>query len=234
MATTLADLFRGEMLQFDGVSRFSPSRRFTAIFRQSDPADSIFFVSAGLVKLFNRGHDNKEVTLRIAAPGEWFGEDALTENATRGSSAEVVQEAVIFTIPRTVLSAFAAKRPEFWPLVVNSLAERLRSAEEKVQLLCTADVETRILHFVRSLASRLKDDGQSSHFSIPLSQSELASLIGATRETTSTALNMLARKGVLYLRRRLMVIPSLEALEPSPAEEAAEALSASAQAGSRP
>jgi len=48
--------------------------------------------------------------------------------------------------------------------------------------------------------------------SIPLSQGELASLIGATRETTSTTLNTLARRGVIRLGRRLIILPSLDAM----------------------
>jgi len=234
MATTLTDIFREEVLQLDGVGRFSPSRRFTSIYHRFDPADRIFFVSSGLVKLFNRGKDGKEVILRIVSAGDWFGEDTLTEDPRRGTAAEILQEAVIFSIPRSVLLSFAEGRPGFWHLLASSLSGRQRFAEMKNEMLCTEDVETRIVHFVRTLAQRLKQDGQSSDFMIPLSQSELASLIGATRETTSTTLNMMARKGMLKLGRRLLIVPSIEGLEPATVGDAElQTFSASAPGGAR-
>lgn len=234
MAASLTDMFREEILQLDGVGRYSPSRRFSSIYRQSEPADRIYFVAAGLIKLFNRGKDGKEVILRIVAPGEWFGTEALTDSGIRGASAEILQEAMVFTIPRAILASFAESRPAFWPLLAGSLAAGQRQAEIKIEMLCMEDVETRILYFIRDLACRLKQEGQSAEFMIPLSQGELASLIGATRETTSTTLNVLARKGILKLGRRLLIVPSLTALEPKPVTEAVQPLSASAQAGSRP
>lgn len=233
MAATLTDMFREEILQLDGVGRHSPSRRFSSIYRQSDPAGHIYFVAAGLIKLFNRDKDGKEVILRIVAPGEWFGAEALTDSGIRGASAEILQEAVVFAIPRAILASFAESRPALWPLLAASLVARQRQAEIKIEMLCMADVETRILYFIRDLARRLKQEGQSTEFMIPLSQGELASLIGATRETTSTTLNMLARKGILRLGRRLLIVPSLDAPEPQHPVEAGQPLSVCAQAGSR-
>ena len=62
------------------------------------------------------------------------------------------------------------------------------------------------------LAKTFGAKSNASEYSIPLSQGELASLIGATRETTSTTLNALARRGIIRLGRRQLIVPSVEGI----------------------
>ncbi len=212
--TALASILRNEVVHLDGVSRFAPSRRFASLFSDSSPCDSLYFLDSGLVKLFKRGEDGKEIILRIVAPGELFGEQALSGEETRdvrNASAEVLQEGVIHVIPRTAFLSWCETRPHVWRLLAETLTARQRELDKKVELLCLHDVEYRILYYLGELAALVgsRNDGPQE-YSIPLSQSELASLIGATRETTSTTLNSLARRGLVRLGRRLLVISSMD------------------------
>jgi CRP/FNR family transcriptional regulator len=213
-------MIRREVLQTDGVTRLSPGRRFSSVFREGEEADRLYFLSSGLVKIFTRGKDGREVILRLATPCELFGEEAMSEGSTRSASAEVLQDAAIFTIPRQAFIEYADSSRDVWPLVTELLIGRQRMLERKIEMLCVEDVETRILQFVREMAERLKQEGQSGDFSIPLSQTELAAVIGATRETTSTTLNSLARRGILRLGRRMLTVPSFDGLRSSGVESA--------------
>jgi CRP/FNR family cyclic AMP-dependent transcriptional regulator len=225
--TALATILRNEVVHLEGVSRFAPSRRFASLFSDSSPADSVYFLDSGLVKLFKRGEDGKEIILRIVTPGELFGEQALAGEEVRdvrNVSAEVLQEGVIYVIPRPVFLAWGESRAQVWRLLAETLAMRQRELEKKVELLCLYDVEYRILYYLGDLASLLggRNDGQQE-YSIPLSQSELASLIGATRETTSTTLNALARRGLVRLGRRMLVISSVEQVRNAAQQRTAQA-----------
>jgi len=212
--TALATILRNEVVHLEGVSRFAPSRRFASLFTDSSPADSLYFLDSGLVKVFKRGEDGKEIILRIVAPGELFGEQALPGDETREArnvSAEVLQEGVIYVIPRGVFLTWAESRAHVWRLLAETLAVRQRDLDKKIELLCLRDVEYRILYYLGELAALVgsRNDG-AQEYSIPLSQSELASLIGATRETTSTTLNSLARRGLVRLGRRMLIIASID------------------------
>jgi CRP-like cAMP-binding protein len=203
-------------VHLEGVSRFAPSRRFASLFSDSSPSDSLYFLDSGLVKLFKRGEDGKEIILRIVAPGELFGEQALPGEEARDVrhvSAEVLQEGVIYVIPRAVFLSCCDGHSHLWRLVSETLTVRQRDLEKKIELLCLRDVEYRILYYLGELAALVgsRNDGLQE-YSIPLSQSELASLIGATRETTSTTLNSLARRGLVRLGRRLLVVSSVDHL----------------------
>ncbi|BDC52218.1 hypothetical protein F183_A45330 [Bryobacterales bacterium F-183] len=107
-----------------------------------------------------------------------------------------------------------------WELSV----ERQLDLEQKVSLLCLQDVEYRILYYLAQLAGPFGPPAsETTEYSIPLSQSELAALIGATRETTSTTLNALSRQGLLRLGRRMVIVGSKEALRAAAKARAAKA-----------
>jgi CRP/FNR family transcriptional regulator, cyclic AMP receptor protein len=209
-SSSLAAVVRSELIGQDGVTKFSPNRRFATVYSEGSPADTIFFIDSGLVKIFKRGPDNKEIILQIVGAGEMFGEQALGSEPGRNIAAEVLQEGVIYIIPRDIFLRACEKRPELWREISVVLTARKRQLEKKIELLCLHDVEYRILYYMAELARMFGAKSNGSEYSIPLSQGELASLIGATRETTSTTLNTLARRGLIRLGRRQLIVPSVD------------------------
>jgi CRP-like cAMP-binding protein len=211
--TSLAGIVRSELINLDGVTKFSPNRRFATVYAEGGPADTLYFIESGLVKIYKRGPDNKEIILQIVGAGELFGEQALGTEQSRMISAEVLQEGVIYVLPRDLFLRVSEKRPELWREISGLLTTRKRELEKKIELLCLHDVEYRILYYMGELAKTFGAKSNASEYSIPLSQGELASLIGATRETTSTTLNALARRGIIRLGRRQLIVPSVEGIQ---------------------
>ena len=211
-STSLAAVVRSDLIGQEGVTKFSPNRRFATVYAEGGPADTLFFLEAGLVKIYKRGPDNKEIILQIVGAGELFGEQALGTEQSRMISAEVLQEGVIYVLPRDLFLRVCEKRPELWREISGLLTARKRELEKKIELLCLHDVEYRILYYMAELAKTFGAKSNASEYSIPLSQGELASLIGATRETTSTTLNALARRGIIRLGRRQLIVPSVEGI----------------------
>jgi CRP-like cAMP-binding protein len=223
----LAQLVRADVLSMEGVTRFSPNRRFASLFSEGSPADNLYFLEFGLVKTYKRNAESKEIILEIVFPGDLFGLQALKQRQLCEVSAEILQDGIIHVIPRDVFLQYCGTRPEVWHLLAVELLGTKRELEKKIELLCLQDVEYRILYFVAQLAETIgsgaTSPGSQGERSIPLSQGELASLIGATRETTSTTLNSLARRGILSLGRRQLTVPSLETLRAKAAERFARA-----------
>jgi CRP-like cAMP-binding protein len=214
----LAHIVRSDVLSMEGVTRFSPNRRFASLFSEGSPADNLYFIEFGLVKTFKRNVESKEIILEIVFPGELFGLQALKQRQLCEVSAEILLEGIIHVIPRDLFLRYCDARPEVWRLLTAELLGLKRELEKKIELLCLQDVEYRILYFVGQLAEAI-GSGSAGERSIPMSQGELASLVGATRETTSTTLNSLARRGIVSLGRRQLRVPSLETLRARAAEK---------------
>ncbi len=101
------------------------------------------------------------------------------------------------------------------------MLERKLALARKVELLCLHDVEYRVLQFLADLAGLVKPLADGSGSQIPITQLELADLVGATRETTSTTLNQLERRGLIKLSRRMMTVPSPDVLRSAAREKSA-------------
>ena len=139
-------------------------------------------------------------------------EQALTGEGVFTSTAKALESGAALEIPTDVFQRFCERRPDMWRLVVQHTIDRLAALERKVEHLCHSDVRSRLIFYLDELA-RLGQTADANGASlIHISQNEMASLVGATRETTSTTLNALAREGLISLGHRLVMIPSLEAL----------------------
>ncbi len=213
MNASFSRLFREHLLNSDGVKRLGTVRRSTVVYTTDSPAESVYFLESGFVKLVQKGIDGKEVLISFIAPGEIFGEQCVIFGGRRSTCAEVLQDGVLYEIPKTAFIDFCSHQPDAWRWFAERQLEQMRAAEQKIGMLCLHDVETRILFYLGSLSSIFGvDPVNGEEYSLPLSQSELACLVGATRETTSTTLNALARKGILKLGRRMMTVNSQEKL----------------------
>lgn len=209
---TFATLVRERLLTMDGITKLSQCRRFTVLYSAGNAADSLFFLDSGLVKNIKRGPDNKEVLLTLVRPGEIFGEDALLLTGPRHSTAEVLQEAAIYVVPKELFLRFCNQTAEMWRLVAELLARREQELEQKLELLLMRDVEHRILFYLAELAEAVGVQQPDGGYAVQFSQGEIASLVGATRETTSSTLNSLSRRNLVTLGRRRLVVADPDVL----------------------
>jgi len=207
----LASAVREDLLETEGVKKLPLSRRAEPVFSSGSPATHIYFLDSGLVRIAKPASSGKEIMLGIIGAGDIFGEQALLNEGAFAVSAKVMEPGLAYAIPSGAFQNFCEKRPEAWRLLMQHFLLRKDELERKVEHLCTSDVRQRILYHLTELA-RMYPGSDSRGQLIHMSQNELASLVGATRETTSTTLNSLARQGLLSLGHRLILIPSVEAL----------------------
>jgi CRP-like cAMP-binding protein len=207
--SSLALAMRTTLLPQPEVSRVASIRRSTSLFAQGQVADSLYFVDDGLIKLTRTNDSGDRIILSICGPGELVGEEVLAEDAPLyQSDAEALSTASLHRIPRDTLVGILRSNFDFAAALIDYLVHRKSALARKVELLCLHDVEYRILHYLVELSALVKPVINGEDYQLPITQAELADLIGATRETTSTTLNQLERKGLVRLSRRLLTVPS--------------------------
>lgn len=212
--SALATAIREELLSAEGVRKLVLSRRASVVYSSGTPANHVFFLETGLVKIERAVDGSREILLAVVAPGEIFGEQALTGDGVFTASARVLESGLAWSIPSDVFLRLCERRPDVWRLVVQHCVSRNEALERKIEHLCHSDVRERLIFYLGELA-RLTPGHDPGGSVIHISQNELASLVGATRETTSTTLNALARQGLVALGHRLVMIPSLDLLRES-------------------
>src|SRR2546425_262781 len=136
ISSTVAALIRAELLTQDDVVKFADAARFTTLYSEGSPADSVLFLESGLVKLCKRGEDGKELLIEIITPGELFGELAISMEPTRLADAQVLLESTVYIIPKAIFISFCDGHPAMWRGLAQLLLQRSRDLQQKIELLC--------------------------------------------------------------------------------------------------
>jgi CRP/FNR family transcriptional regulator, dissimilatory nitrate respiration regulator len=212
--SSLATIARSLLQHQPEVVRLPAVRRATLLFSQGQIADSVYLIEDGLIKLTRTNNHRGRIILNIAGQDHAVGEESLSEDSgsTYYADAEALTPSTVLRIPREALRNAVAANSELALSLIGAVIDQKRVLAEKVELLCLHDVEYRILHYLAELSALLKPSSEIEGYQLPITQLDLADLIGATRETTSTTLNQLERRGLIRLSRRLLTIPSPSSL----------------------
>lgn len=211
--TFLAPELKDSLLQAPEVTHLRDLRRSTILFSQNQLTDSLYLLEEGLVKLTRTNEVGDRIILSVRGPGDLLGEEVLAE-PQQGfyTEAEVLTNTVVSQVPRETLKRALSENNLALPLI-NYILQCRNALAVKIELLCLNDVEHRVLHYLAELSSLVRPGEGESGYQIPITQLELADLVGATRETTSTTLNQLERRGLIKLSRRMLIVPSPDKLQ---------------------
>ena len=194
----------------DRLSRLAVRRRAgrgEVLFSQGDPGDALFGLISGKVHVTATAADGRQALLNILEPGETFGEIALLDGMPRTASAIAVDDSDLLVIARTGFLQLLAADPELARHLLEALCARLRWTTEMLEdntfLAVPARLAKRILHLLAVHADR--GDGDENLLSI--SQEELASFLGVSRQIVNRTLQEWRQAGhIEVLRGRIRVL----------------------------
>lgn len=202
----MAEAVHSFLLPLPGTTRLL-LRRKAELFVYGQSADALYFIEKGLIKVDRPAEGEQCVTLNLCSVGELIGEECLVPHQPYLTQAEALTPLVVFRVPSNQVLDAAASNPQLAMFLLNACLRRKQNLERRLELVAAHDVEKRILLCLADFAEQGEREGDGS-YSLPLTQRDIANLIGATRETTSLMLNQMERSGLLSLARGKVTIPS--------------------------
>ena len=190
----------------EAITKLAVMRNFpknTMILCEGDHSDSLNVILSGKVKVFLSDDEGKEVTLNVQEEGEYFGELALLDNAPRSASVVTLETTKLAVISKPAFEECMRKNPGISLKVSQGLARRLRELSENVRSLALMDVYGRVAHTLLDMSE--EQDGKKV---IPqkLTQREIASMVGASREMVSRILRDLSTGGYITINNKIITI----------------------------
>jgi len=178
---------------------------------QGDPGDSLFAVVSGLVKVFVTSARGDELVLATVAPGDSFGELSLIDGEGRSASAETVEPTTLLILDRTGFVELMRGRPELIDRLMRTLGVLVRRLTDQAGDLVFLDLPGRIAKLLLNLAGDAGSVGDSG-VEIPFSQSDLAQMVGASRQTVNHVLRGFQATGYISLNGRMLRVLRPDAL----------------------
>ncbi len=195
------------------VAKRRTFRTGEVIFHRDDPGQVLYVIKEGKVKICLISPDGQEISLVVFGKGECFGELALLDGLPRSADAIALEKAECYTLQRSDFHNAIMKNPKIAIEVLEVLSKRLRSTDQQVEDLIFLDVYGRVakklLELGDSHGTKVED---GTRIEVRLTQQELASMVGASRESVNKVLGYFTDKKFISTDRHRITIHRMEDL----------------------
>jgi CRP/FNR family transcriptional regulator len=203
-----------------GASAAGAPRRLPhgdVVVRQGDRSSCLFLVTRGAVRLSCVTSEGREVVVAFLGAGDLFGESALLDDPSV-VEARAVGPTEVVVLPLTHVLRALHHNPATAEELLRLVAARLHKTSRALQDSLARSVPARLSICLRELAATHgAADPEGVRIGVPITQDELARMVGASREAVNRTLGSLSARGLVRTEGRTVVIPDPSALEPEPA-----------------
>jgi CRP-like cAMP-binding protein len=170
--------------------------RNEVLFRQGEPSSELYGIVNGKVAILTRSPDGRESLVAVLDEGSLFGELGLFDEGPRSADARALEETNVLVLSYDVVHAAIDEHPTLLWIIVRLLARRLRNTDESLADAVFLDVPARTAKRLLEIA------GDADQFRLPMTQEDLAGLVGASRERVNKALSLFTRLGWIEVEGR--------------------------------
>lgn len=200
------DLTEAELDGIVGSASVRELRRGDVLFAEDDESNEVFVVDEGRIAMTQRSIDGRESVIALMERGDLFGEMPLFDGLGRSTEARALEPSTVTIIGYEPVRSLYESRPQLLWSVVAMLSNRLRSTDAALADSVFLDVTGRTAKRLLELA------GDDDDFVLPVTQEELAGMVGASRERVNKAIASFVKLGWLDQRDRRYQITDREQL----------------------
>lgn len=188
-------------------------RRNEVIFHQGDPGDSLHIVGSGAVKIVLPSAEGEEAIIATLREGDFFGELSLLDGAPRSATAAAVEPSETLVLPRSAFMQLLDGDPGLRNALLAGLTRELRRLTGHVEELHFLDLAGRLAMRLTRLARESSPDATGEvRLDWPFTQSDLAAMIGGTRQSVNRLLSGLVDDGLVRIERESLVVTNVDEL----------------------
>ena len=178
-----------------------------------DQSDEVFFIADGNARVSITSMQGKPVAFTDLDAGDIFGEVSAIDGGPRSVSVEARTSCCIASLPAAAFQEIVKSEPAFALELLQHLAKTIRVLITRVYYLCSLDVANRTRAELLRLAKRAPQEGNSVLLDPMPTHAEIASRIGAHRETVTREFNRLSKFGLLVRRDHALLVTNVQWLE---------------------
>jgi len=198
-----ADLLR----RLAALSETTTLARGEVLFYQGDEGDALYGIFDGSIRISLTNPDGKEFTINLMESGDVFGEIALLDGLPRTADARAGQDSRLLRIPRRAFLDLMEQETRLMRHVIDMLCERIRVTTGEMTDVAFLDLRARLAKRLLDLSlSHGVDEGSGIRISLTLTQTDVAQMLGVTREAVNKQIQALVRGGLISMERGTITI----------------------------
>ena len=183
------------------------------LYHQDMPGIMLYMIEEGSIRVFSIGRTGQELTLDVLGRGDILGVLSTIDNKPHSSSAITLSPTVVWMISRSDVEDNINIFPGLAQAMIQVLVDRLRRTTQNIEAMAFQDVQGRLAYEILNLSERHgRINGSSIEICIPLTQMELATMVGATRESVNKALSALRSQNLIKAEGASLIVISPEGL----------------------
>jgi CRP/FNR family transcriptional regulator, cyclic AMP receptor protein len=196
-----------------GLSHVLRVPRGAMLFQQGDEGDSLYAVMEGLVRITVSGQGGREFIIGLFEAGDVFGEIALLDGLPRTASASAEDDSALLVIHRNPFLDLLAQESGLSRHVIELLCERLRETTDRLGEYAFLNLRCRLAKKVQALAiAHGHHEAGGIRIGLKLSQTDIAQMLGVTREAVNKQLKAWCQDGLIGLERGIITVRDMPAL----------------------
>jgi len=205
-----------QLKRMESRCRIREIPRGSPVYLPADAADGMLLLAAGRVKICGFTPDGKQSILTFIEPGEVFGELGIFDPGQREEYAEAVLASTVLLLPRDQVQQLMLDQPALSMGVTKLIGLRRKRIERRLKYLLFHSNRDKLVHLLLELVEQYgKTTGEGIEITLKLSHQDLASIIGATRETVTVNLGELQTAGLIKVGRKRVVVTDVERMAAS-------------------
>jgi CRP/FNR family transcriptional regulator, cyclic AMP receptor protein len=213
--TCIADLWLFDRLSpeesktLSGFAVMRNTPKGQALFRQGDPADELLLIKGGRVKLDKVFEDGTEIILDIRKPGDFVGENMLSEESRYPVSAHCLETTLTCGFSRSRFEQLILSNPSIGLNVIKSLSRRISCLTQQMGNHAAGNIEDRLYRVLVDIAREHgTPNARGLLIEFPLTHEDLSFLIGAHRVSITRAMKALRHHGKILTQGKTLIIPT--------------------------
>ncbi|WP_188207559.1 Crp/Fnr family transcriptional regulator [Alkalibacillus aidingensis] len=209
------DLSYEELLEVGKISHQRSLSRGKRIFNEGEERTAVYFVVSGLIKIYKVSEDGQEQVINLLKSNEMFPHVGFFDDTPYPATALTLTDAELIVVPIEGFELLLLQKPQISIKVMRVIGKKLLALQERIQHMSTQTVSQRTVSTLIRLSEELGEEREDSsvYVNIPITNTDLANMIGVTRESVNRTFNRLKKEDIMSYNRRKIIIHDLEKLQ---------------------
>ncbi|MDQ0159319.1 Crp/Fnr family transcriptional regulator [Alkalibacillus salilacus] len=208
------DLADEELQEVNDIANQREMKKGNVVFHQGEVRDAVFFVISGLIKVYKVSENGQEQVINFIHSNDMFPHVGFFDDSPYPATAVTLTDTHLLAIPIEAFENLLIQKPKISIKVMRVMGKKILDLQSRVQQISTQTVFERTVSMLIQLTNELGESDTNGEITVnlPITNTDLANMVGVTRESVNRTFNQLKKSNIITYNRNYVIVHDYEAL----------------------